>query len=269
VTAEESRDAELDALVTRVLASRKYRNLLPGFVAQVAERERRLGRRRGDALRATKSRLHQSVAAFRSGRSYADLRRDLARGQDSEGLRGGVHRMMDAHASTRERLPILEQFCHDVLGPFAGARRVLDLGCRLFPLGLPFMPFAEGVGYRACDVDLEVVELLNDFFRIARVDGEAFAYDLSRGPPAEDADIALLLKSFPGLEHLEPGAGLRVVEEVRAPVVVVSFPAASLGGGRRDMGTHHEERFRTQLAGKTRQLECRRLPGEVVFVVRK
>ena len=38
-------------------------------------------------------------------------------------------------------------------------------------------------------------------------------------------------------------------------MVVVSFPAASLGGGRRGMGTHHEERFRTQLAGRARQLE--------------
>ena len=267
--AEEPRDEELDRLVARVLASRKYRNLLPGFVAQVAARERRLGRRRGDALRATKSRLHQSVAAFRSGRSYADLRRDLARGNGAEGLREGVQSMMDAHASTRERLPILEQFCNEVLGPFAGARRVLDLACGLFPLGLPFMPFAEGIEYRACDVDLSVVELLNDFFRIAGFEGEAFAHDLSRGPPVEDADVALLLKSFPCLEHLEPGTGLRVIEEVHAPVVVVSFPAASLSGGRRGMGRHHEERFRTQLAGKTRQLECRRLPGEVVFIVHK
>jgi 16S rRNA (guanine(1405)-N(7))-methyltransferase len=265
----EPRDEELDPLVTRVLASRKYRNLLPGFVAQVVERERRLGRRRGDALRATKSRLHQSVAAFRSGRSYADLRQDLARRDDAEGLRENVRRMMDAHASTRERLPILEQFYGEVLSPFAGARRVLDLACGLFPLGLPFMPFADGVEYRACDVDLAVVELLNDFFRIAEVRGRAFAHDLSRGPPVEDADVALLLKSFPCLEHLEPGAGLRVVEEVRAAVVVVSFPTASLGGGRRGMGAHHEERFRMQLADRTRQLECKRLPGEVVFVLHK
>jgi 16S rRNA (guanine(1405)-N(7))-methyltransferase len=266
---EEPRDETLDQLVTRVLSSRKYRNLLPAFVAQVAERERRLGRRRGDALRATKSRLHQSVAAFRSGRSFADLRQDLALSHDAGGLREGVHRMMEAHASTRERLPILEQFCNDVLGPFAGVQRVLDLACGLFPLGLPLMPFADAVGYRACDVDLEVVELLNDFFRIAGIEGEAFAYDLSSGPPAEDADIALLLKSFPCLERLAPGAGLRVVEEVRAPVVVVSFPAASLGGGRRGMGTHHEERFRAQLSHRSWQLECKRLPGEVVFIVRK
>ena len=33
----------------------------------------------------------------------------------------------------------------------------------------------------------------------------AFAHDLSRGPPVEEADVALLLKSFPCLEHLEPG----------------------------------------------------------------
>jgi 16S rRNA (guanine(1405)-N(7))-methyltransferase len=267
--AEEPRDEALDQLVTRVLASRKYRSLLPGFVAQVAARESRLGRRRGDALRATKSRLHQSVAAFRSGHSYPDLRQDLAPGNDAEGVREGVRRMMDAHASTRERLPILEQFCSDVLAPFAGARRVLDLACGLFPLGLPFMPFAAAVEYRACDVDLAVVELLNDFFRIVAVDAEAFAYDLCRGPPALDADVALLLKSFPCLEQLAPGAGLRVLEEVRAPVVVVSFPAASLGGRRRGMGAHHEELFRTQLAHKTWQLECRRFPGEVVFVVHK
>lgn len=267
--AEEPRDEELDELVTRVLASRKYRNLLPEFVARVGARERSRAGRHGDVLRATKSRLHQCVAAFRGRPSYAALRADLAGSRGPDALRVAVQRMMEAHASTRERLPILERFCRDVLGPFAGARRVLDLACGLFPLALPDMPFRGGVEYRACDVDLTVLELLNDFFRRARIDGRAFAHDLSRGPPDDEADVALFLKSFPSLEHVEPGAGMRVIEQVRAPAVVVSFPAAGLGGRRRSMGEHHEELFRRQLSHTSWQLECIRVPGEVVFTVHK
>jgi 16S rRNA (guanine(1405)-N(7))-methyltransferase len=262
-------DDDLEQLTSRVLASPKYRSLLPDFVARVGARERRRGSRRGDALRATKRRLHQSVAAFRRGRSYEDLRGRLQRSVEAGELPEGVRDVMRAHASTRERLPILESFCSEVLEPMRGAGRVLDLACGLFPLALPLTPFGTGVVYRACDVDLAVVDLLNDFFRTAEIDGHAFPFDLSAGVPTDGADVALLLKSFPCLEHLEPGAGMRVVEEVRAPVVVVSFPAASLGGRRRGMGAHHEESFRAQLASRSWQLECRRFPGEVVFVVHK
>lgn len=262
-------DEGLEQLVDRVLATRKYGSLLPTFVARVGDAERRRARSPGDALRATKSRLHQSVGAFRRGRSWARLHAELARCEEREGLRACARRLMQAHASTRERLPTLERFCDEVLGPLAGAERVLDLACGLFPLGLPWMPFGAGVAYRAYDVDLALVELLNDFFRHAEVDGEALAFDLCQGPPAEEADVVLLLKAFAALEHLQPGAGLRVIEEVRAPVVLVSFPTASLGGRRRGLAAHHLERLRAQLAGKVRQLECSSLPGELVLVVRK
>ena len=52
---------------------------------------------------------------------------------------------------------------------------------------------------------------------------------VSSGPPEASADMVLLLKAIPCLEQEEPGAGKRLLRSLDAPVVVVSFPARSLG----------------------------------------
>ncbi|MEN8183251.1 MAG: hypothetical protein ABFS46_12035 [Myxococcota bacterium] len=258
----------LEGLVEQVLASRKYRRLLPEFVAGVGSRELSRARRPADAVRATRSRLHQSVGAFRKGASYTEMAGELSRAAGMGQLREVASRAMRFHASTEERFPILEAFYARV---FDGrpVRRVLDLACGLHPLGIPWMPVARDLEYLACDVDLEILELVNGFLGAAGVSGRAFAWDLLRGAPEETADVAFLLKSLPCLERLAAGAGLRVLREVRAPLVFVSFPSAGLSGRRRGMGAHHGAAFRERVAGEPWRVEAFELPGELVFRVEK
>ena len=47
---------------------------------------------------------------------------------------------MRGHASTQERLPILEEFFQTTLASIAPVESVLDLACGLNPLALPWMP---------------------------------------------------------------------------------------------------------------------------------
>ena len=52
---------------------------------------------------------------------------------------------MGYHSSTRERLPILEQFYARALADIPPARVVLDLACGLNPLALAWMPLGEAI----------------------------------------------------------------------------------------------------------------------------
>lgn len=260
---------ELDELVDALLASRRYGRLLPAFVRSVARRELAAGRGGGAALKGAKGRLHRVVGSYRGGTPYADLLADL-RGAAADGtLVAACRRAMAQHASTRERLPILERLYAEVLAPLGPLRSCVDLACGLHPLGLPWLPGAAELRYLACDVDLALVELLNGFFELSGIDGRALGCDLLESCPDGEFDVALLLKSLPCLEQLDRGAGLRLLRAVRARHVVVSFPVRSLGGRRKGMPAHYERHFLALVADEPWRVERLAFPSELVFVVRK
>src|SRR5512133_1409700 len=103
----------LSELVRQVQASAKYAEISPELVRSIGEQE--LGKRRGlkEAVKATRNKLHQVGSAFQETPiPYAQLLQELnelpAQITDPFTL-SGLQRFMRYHASTRERLPILEE----------------------------------------------------------------------------------------------------------------------------------------------------------------
>jgi 16S rRNA (guanine(1405)-N(7))-methyltransferase len=176
---------------------------------------------------------------------------------------------MGYHASTRERLPILEQFYAQTLADLPPARTVLDLACGLNPLALSWMPLAEGAEYDAYDVYEDMTAFLNGFLALVRVRGHAEARDVLTRCPTEHVDLALLLKALPCLEQLDAGASLRLLETVNAGHLLVSFPARSLGGKQKGMVQHYEARFRQLVADKPWEVKRFEFATEIAFLITK
>jgi 16S rRNA (guanine(1405)-N(7))-methyltransferase len=106
------------------------------------------------------------------------------------------------------------------------------------------MPLREGFRYRAIDVDGRLVELLANYLARFPAKCEAGTDDLVAGRSVIEADLVLLLKSIPCLERQESGAGVRLLDRVRARSVAVSFPAKSLGGRAKGMRENYERTWR-------------------------
>ena len=258
-----------DAVAEEVLGSPKYRHLDPDLVRFVAEKEAAAHPRLKEAVKAARSRLHQVAGAYRDGPApydawLADLRGSAA---DPAAFRAARRAVMTSHASTRERLPALDGFYRELLGPLAPVRSVLDLGCGLNPLAIPEMPLAPGAEYVACDVDLDLLRFLSAWLPLAGVSGRAVPCNLARSCPEDEVDVALALKLLPPLEQIERGAGLRLLRSVRARAIVVSFPGQSLSGRKRGMGTHYAGRFLDSLSGERWSVRRLDFPAEVAFVL--
>jgi 16S rRNA (guanine(1405)-N(7))-methyltransferase len=114
------------------------------------------------------------------------------------------------HKSTAERLPSLDRFHQWLFSSVGTLRRVLDVGCGLYPL---VFPFDEGgrdvVQYLAADRHPSVVSAV-EAYAAARGDGRIVArqWDVRSGwddllPPASttELDVALLLKLVPVLRR--------------------------------------------------------------------
>jgi 16S rRNA (guanine(1405)-N(7))-methyltransferase len=176
---------------------------------------------------------------------------------------------MRHHASTRERLGILETFYTTTLAAIGPVRSVLDVACGLNPLALPWMPLAVGPTYYACDIYADMVEFLNGFFAIAGVAGQAQVCDLIAGPPSVQVDLVLVLKALPPLEQIDRDAGRRLLRALDARHLLVSFPAQSLGGRGKGMVEHYEQRFRALVDAEGWAVERFVFPTELAFLVAK
>jgi 16S rRNA (guanine(1405)-N(7))-methyltransferase len=176
---------------------------------------------------------------------------------------------MRHHASTRERLPILESFYTTTLASLGPVRSVLDLACGLNPLALPWMPIAPDASYYACDIYADMIAFLNGFFARVEIHGQACICDLVAGAPDAQADLALVLKALPPLDQQAKHAGRDLLRALNARHILVSFPAHSLGGRGKRMAENYEQRFRALADAEGWSIERFVFPTELAFLVQK
>jgi len=176
---------------------------------------------------------------------------------------------MRGHASTRERLPILSEFYQIALAPWAPVQSIVDIACGLGPLAIPWMPLAPNARYVAVDMYTDLVAFLEQALPILGVKGTAIAMDITQSLPIEPVEVALLLKTLPCIERMDAGASLKLLEQVPARHLVVSFPIHSLGGRDRAMRQNYARQFCDLLARQPWRVEQLDLFGELVFRVSK
>jgi 16S rRNA (guanine(1405)-N(7))-methyltransferase len=259
---------DLDAVISAVMASAKYRTVCPELVRDLAARE--LAGRSGvrEAARAVRNRLHQAAGAYMEGRpDYGPWsERIRAASGDPDELKAVCRSIMARHASTRERLPILDGFYGALLEGLGPVRSVLDLGCGLNPLTVPWMPAGLHI-YTACDIYADMTEFVRGIFPLAGVEGRALVWNLLAGAPEIDADVTLALKILPPLELMDRSASLRLLRSVRSRALAVSFPASSLGGRSRGMTANYSRRFGELIESEPWSARRVDFPGELAFVL--
>ncbi len=260
----------IEQIVLRVHAAPKYRRVCLETVQRVAaESWARYGAFKA-ALQATQAQLHQVYGAYEQPMDYARAWAELEAAQhDQERLHRVYLELLARHASTRERLNILEHFYAGIFSRTGIPRSVLDLACGLGPLSLPWMGLPAGAVYHAYDIDAARVEFLGRYLAWSGAAGQAHLQDILCHPPQEAADVALLLKSAPCLEQQEKGSTLRLLHHLRAAWVVVSFPTSSLGRRDKGMPAHYEQVMRQMLDGLAWPVTRLEFAGELVFIVQK
>jgi 16S rRNA (guanine(1405)-N(7))-methyltransferase len=266
-------EEELERLVEAVTANPRYEVILPALVRRVAGEELTKGRAFKETVTAVRSRLHQVGGAFQEKRidfnRWEGKLRAIGSGRTDPALKEFCRGMMEEHTSTRERLPILEQFYGETLAGLAPIRSVVDLACGLNPLALPWMPLAEGAAYFACDIYSNLADFLQIFFSHLGVAGKAETCDLTQDIPPHTAQLALVLKTLPCLEQLDKDASLRLLDGVRAEHILVSYPVHSLGGKGKGMWQNYTAHFEAlaKLRGWTYQRF--EFSSELAFLVDK
>ncbi len=264
---------QIDRLVEAVLASSKYKSISSDFIRYIGTQE--LARRHNlkEAIKSTKNKLHQVGGAYqdttpRYALWLAELKQ-VSQSGNREHFLDTCKWIMGHHSSTRERLPILEQFYSTILADLPPISSVIDIACGLHPLAIPWMPLSEHAQYYVYDVYKDMIGFLNDCMALMPVQGYAKTCDVIHYCPTHKVEVAFILKAIPCLEQIDKSAGMQLLESINADHLVVSFPAHSLGGKHKGMVTNYETRFYELAANNTWSIQRFEFPGELVFLISK
>lgn len=261
------------AVIARVAVSRRYRWVAEAVVERLADEELPKARNLADAEKRVKRRLHQIFGAYTGQAEYSRLLLALSTAHasgDPQQLRAACRAAMAEHASTRERLPILDVFYERILEITGPLSSVVDIACGLNPLAAPWMRLPDGATYSAYDIDSGLVGLADGFLDLLDLPGTRALRDVVTSPPDDTCDLALLLKSVPCIDQQAPAAAANLLRTMsaRARWLVVSFPTQSLGGRGKGMARTYQARFDAlcdELGWSN--VERIELAGELVFVV--
>ncbi|NLG28647.1 MAG: 16S rRNA methyltransferase [Chloroflexi bacterium] len=265
-------EEELQQLVDGVTNTAKYRNISLDLVRNVGRRELWARHSLKEAIKATRSKLHQVGSAYLPTRAqYSAWERALrdARG-DEPALRTACLQILAQHASTRERLPILAQIYARTLAEIAPVHSVLDIACGFSPLAAPWMPLAPGAVYRAYDIYHDLVAFLEISLPLLGLQPEVETRDVTVGVSGAPAvDVALLMKAIPCLEQIDKQCALPLLRSVPARHLVVSFPVRSLGGANRRMTDNYAFRMNELLRELGWSSQRFDFEAELVYLVEK
>jgi 16S rRNA (guanine(1405)-N(7))-methyltransferase len=259
-------------IVERVLRSRRYHDVDQALVERFAAEELLRSRNADEAVKRVKRRLHQAVGAFRGASRDDSLEAvraawtgDLA----APSFRAAAADVLATHASTRERLPDIGAFYGQIWALTGVPSRVLDVGCGLGPIALPWMGLPASTAYHALDADRRPLVTVRGFLELVGQPHRVEAVDAVREPPTDPADVALLLKLVTTLDRQDADASGRLLAELPVRHAVVSFTRRTLGGRRRGLETAYRERLDRLVRDvpRVRSVTERSVPGELVFVL--
>ena len=166
---------DLSQLLNAVLESAKYRYVHPGLVELIGAVQLEKGRKLKEAIKATKNKLHQIGGAYFSDVHEYEKWYDTLRNSANEPaqLKAACREIMGTHTSTKERLPILEEFYTTIFARLPEIQSVLDVACGLNPLAIPWMPLPKDAIYYAYDIYGDMVDFIEEVNPLFGLDGKA------------------------------------------------------------------------------------------------
>jgi len=231
-----------EAVLAALRNSRKYGDICEATLDRIAGRAGQRHPRAKEALKAAKRKLHQACGAYLDPMDLDAIDRRLASvptGAKEEDLLVPCLDILRRHASTVERIPLLNVLYRDVFAETGPPRSILDIACGLNPFTLPWMKLPPSTPYHAVDIDRPLLERVQAFLSKVGRAGSVACRDVLVTPPTTEVDVVFLLKALPCIEQQERGAAVRLLGALRARYAVVSFPARSLGGRDKGMPVHY------------------------------
>lgn len=275
------KEEELITAVTEAIKqSRKYGDTSEATIRQLAEEAVRQHKKPKAAIKAVRARLHSIMAPYLGDPEYDAVARQLSEAfaaNDQERITQLCLDSLEAHLSTRERLPIMTDFYQQIFAVTGQPQAILDIACALNPLALRWMfPKAgerwsvngERLKFYAYDIHEPRINFINHYFQLEGLEPLARVQDVAMHFPQEQADVALFLKEMPRFTRNYGDLGRPLLQALNVRWLVISYPSISTHGGR-NLTNRYRDFMHQLINGLNWPVTELLFEGELVFVIEK
>lgn len=265
-------EEEIQKLVAEIQGSPKYRGIdLPTeTLLDIIALESIHHKKIKDIKQAVKKKIHNIVAPYLGDPDYeqAEIELQTAFQQGEAAIKEFCKRMLNVHASTRERLPIMEKFYEQLFSATGQPNSILDLACGLNPFVLPWMGIPVSTQYFAYDLHHPRVNLINAFFRSVNREENAFYQDILVQPPKIEADLAFFFKEAHRFDQRQRGCNRAFWLSLPVKKIAVSLPTTSLTG-KHDKMEQHQRLVYDAIQDLNWSVQEIVLSSEILFILQK
>lgn len=264
---------QVEQVIAEVMKKPKYADIAVELLRRVAALEVQKRKSLKEAVKGTQTKLHQLGGAYLEQRpDFNQWSQEIAllpENLQSAEIKTFCLEKMREHASTSERLPLIDQFYQICLQPIAPIQSILDLGCGIHPLALAWMPLSDDPMYLGMDIFQEMTNFDQRFLQHVRMRGRVLHADFLGSLPRQNYQLALCLKIIPLIDQVSQGITRGWLENIPAENILVSFPTASLGGRNKGMPAHYRERFEYLISTANWQVKTFEFSSELAFLLRR
>jgi len=242
----ENKKNEIETLIDEIKSGKKYRALSPDTIRDVVTRETTKHKSLKNAVKAARKRLHLILADYLSHLDYPEAEQQLKSAfssGDQNKIRETCLNIMTKHASTHERIEILDEFYPKLFAITGKPQKLADLACALNPLSFRWMGLPKDVSYYAFDNNLNNIAFLDLYFQLEGLKPSPIVQDILCHPPEEHFDVAFLFKMYHCLEHRQKNAGWEVIKNTPAHWLAVSFPTRTLANRKSDIFGNYKDQL--------------------------
>jgi 16S rRNA (guanine(1405)-N(7))-methyltransferase len=263
----------LEKLMRLILNNRKYRDLnIPrDTVIDLINREAEAGLDEKTIMKNVRKKMHNIIAPYLGDPDYSEAINRLKtvfQSGNTEEIKQTCVRILNQHASTRERVPYLLNFYQQIFSVCGKPRSILDLACGLNPISLPWMDLPLKAEYFAYDIHAPRINLINEFLVLAGRQPLAEVRDILVNPPEIKGDMAFFFKEAHRLEQRRKGANRELWQALNVDTLVVSLPISSLSG-QHDLSGQMRRLVENAIQGTSWSIQEIKIGNELVFCINK
>ncbi len=280
MTKSDEEAALITAVTTAIKNSRKYGDTSEATIRQLAEEAARQHKKPKAAIKAVRARLHSIMAPYLGDPDYTAVSQQLTQAfanNDNERIAQLCLQSLEAHLSTRERLPIMADFYAQIFAVTGQPHSILDIACALNPLALRWMfpefskqysVSGEQLRFYAYDIHEPRIQFINHYFQLEGLEPLARVQDVAMNFPQEPADVALFLKEMPRFTRNYGDLGRPLLQALNVRWLVLSYPSISTHGGR-NLTSRYRDFMHQLIDGLDWPITELLFEGELVFVIEK
>ena len=268
-----SLEEKIEIQINNLLQSKKYKALgiPPETLHDLVLTEYLNHRNDKEALKSVRQKLHNIIAPYLGDPDYEAEGQHLTAvfsNESENDIKDACLSILKTHASTRERIPILDEFYQGIFAHTGRPKVILDLACALNPFSIPCMRLPAGTRYYAYDIHQPRLNLINQFLQLLDLEPLAEKRDILLSPPEVKADVAFLFKEAHRLEQRRRGCNLPLWQALNVRHLLVSLPASSLSG-HHDLAERQRHLVHTIIGENSWNVVEMIFGNEMVFCIEK